>query len=85
MYVLWKQVRLRLSRYDDNLNHFRELLIAATAIPLAYNFLTIYNNIIRVTNGQQNEVLNTWTFVLGAIASTVTAIGFWLFYRGPRK
>lgn len=79
--VLITQVRLRLNKYDDELNHLRDLLIALTLVPFLFNFLAIYNNFIRFANGQQSELLNNASFILGAVASTATAATLWLIYR----
>lgn len=79
--VLINQLRLRLRAGQDELNGFRNLLIALTVIPLLFNFISMYNNYIRVIDGQQNEVINSISFVMGAVASTCTALVLWLLYR----
>ena len=79
--VLVSQVRLRFRDGEDELNGYRNLLIGLTAVPLLFNFLAMYNNYIRYTDGVQSESLNNFAFVLGAIASTATALVLWLLYR----
>lgn len=79
--VLYKQIKLRLNKYDDNLNGLRNLLIGLTFVPFAFNFLAITNNYIRFTYGQQSEVLNNFAFVLGALASTSTALILYIIYK----
>jgi len=79
--VLVSQLRLRLKAGNDDLNGFRNLLIILTAIPALFNFIAIYNNYFRTIYGQQNEVLNNFTFVAAAIASTCTALVLWLLYK----
>lgn len=79
--VLVNQLRLRLRAGNDDLNGFRNLLIILTAVPALFNFIAIYNNYIRAIYGDQNEVLNNFTFVAAAISSTCTALVLWLIYR----
>ncbi len=79
--VLINQIKLRLSAGQDELNGFRNLLIALTVIPLLFNFISMYNNYIRVIDGQQNEVINAISFVMGAVAATCTALVLWLLYK----
>lgn len=79
--VLYWQVKLRFSKYQDDLNGLRTLLIGLTLVPFLFNFLAITNNYIRWTNGKQSEWLNNFSFFFGAVASTVTAIIFWLIYK----
>lgn len=78
--VIVKQIQLR-SRNNDSLNRLRDLLISLTLIPFLFNFLSMYNNYVRFVDGQQNDVLNSVSFVTGAIASLATAIVLWLIYR----
>lgn len=79
--VLATQVKLRFNNTHDELNHYRDLLIALTSVPLLFNFIAMFNNFVRFTNGQQSEPLNSISFVLGAVASTATAIVLWLLYK----
>lgn len=79
--VLKTQIRLRLKNGQDELNRYRDLLISLTMLPFLFNFLALYNNYIRFTDGHQNEVINNFSFVLGSVASTAVAIVIWLLYR----
>lgn len=79
--VLYKQVRLRLNNYQDDLNGLRTLLIGLTLVPFLVNFIAIANNYARYVNGTQLEWLNNFSFVLGAIGSTATALILYLIYR----
>jgi hypothetical protein len=79
--VLKKQLSLRFSKFDDDLNTLRTLLIGLTSIPVLFNLLAIVNNYIRWTNGKQSEILNNFSFVLGAVASACTALILFLIYR----
>lgn len=79
--VLYKQIKLRFSKYEDDLNGLRNLLIGLTIIPFAFNFIAITNNYIRYVDGQQSETLNNFAFVLGALASTATALILYIIYK----
>lgn len=81
IFVLIHQIRLRLKKGNDDLNSFRDLLIILTTLPLLFNFIAIYNNFLVANFGELNEVLNSFVFVLSAIASTATAIVLLLIYR----
>lgn len=82
--VLIKQLKLRFSRYEDQLNGLRTLLIGLTLIPFLFNFLAITNNYLRLTDGMQSETLNNASFVLGAFASTATALILFIIYRNNK-
>lgn len=82
--VLITQIRLRLSPQQDELNGLRSLLIGLTFVPFLFNFIAISNNYARYTNGIQTEILNNFSFVLGAFASTATALLLYLIYRNNR-
>lgn len=79
--VLYKQIRLRLNKYNDDLNGLRSLLIGLTLVPFLFNFIAISNNYIRYSDGQQSELINNFAFVLGALASTSTALILYIIYR----
>ncbi len=79
--VIYKQLKLRFSKYDDNLNGLRSLLIGLTLVPLLFNIVAITNNYVRWQNGVQSELLNNFSFVLGSLASTATALILYLIYK----
>jgi hypothetical protein len=81
IFVLIHQLKLRLKNGNDDLNGFRDLLIILTAMPLLFNFIAIYNNFLIFNSGEQNELINSISFVFGAVASTATAIVLLLIYR----
>lgn len=83
--VLYKQICLRLNRYNDNLNGLRNLLIALTLVPFIFNFIAIVNNYIRYVDGQQSEALNNFSFVFGALASTATALILYIIYKNEKR
>lgn len=82
--VLYKQIKLRLSNYNDDLNGLRSLLIGLTAVPLLFNLIAILNNYVRFTDGVQSDVLNNFSFVLGAMASTATALILYIIYKNKQ-
>lgn len=79
--VLYKQVVLRFSDFNDELNGLRTLLIGLTLVPFLVNFIAIANNYTRFTGGTQLEWLNNVSFVLGALGSAATALILYLIYR----
>lgn len=80
--VLYYQVLvLNRCRNRDNLSYLRVLMIGLTLAPFMFNFMAIYNSVLIICNGYQNETINNIYFVLGAISSVATAIILWLIYR----
>lgn len=79
--VLYKQIKLRFSKFDDDLNGLRNLLIGLTLVPFVFNFIAIANNYIRYTDGKQSEALNNFSFVFGALASTASALILYIIYK----
>lgn len=79
--VLFYQIDLLRQGYKDGLDKTRVILTTVITAAFMFNFIAIYNNYVRFTDGIQNQTLNNYTFILGALVSTATAYAFFLLYR----
>lgn len=78
-FVLHSQIKIL--KKDSKLQGLKKLLFAMVLFFLLAGLLPAFNNYIRLVDGEQNELINNITFVMGGISYLVVSITMLLIYR----